>query len=205
MAMAGRLVSLAWTLPDHLRTALWGTLGHRLHPGSRRVVQAVVLSSAGVLLCVRRELHGWELPGGHPAPGESEPDALAREVCEETGVRVVVEALVGEYRRSGFLPHVARVYRCHPAPDGPVRCGARTDRAAPAPPPLRASAETPRVAWWDPADLPATLLPWYRRPLEDGLRPAAQPVLRQEHQGLREIWAGLRIDLRMRLSDDRAR
>ena len=65
------------------------------------------------------------------------------------------KGLVGEYRRSGFRPHLARVYRCR----------ALGGQATP-------SIETPRVAWWDPARLPDTLFPWFRGPLRDRVREA---------------------------------
>jgi 8-oxo-dGTP pyrophosphatase MutT (NUDIX family) len=140
-----------------------------------------------VLCCVRRELRGWELPGGTPHPGESDEAALAREVREETGVEIAVGAPTGVYHRTGFLPHVARVYRC------------RAVGGLPAPSP-----ETPRVAWLDPGALPATLFPWYRGPLDDALAGHAAPVVRHEMQGPRAIAAGMWIDLRMRWSDDAA-
>lgn len=178
--------SLVRWLPDHARTAVWGLFSARRGP-PRVVVQGVVCGSAGVLLSVRSDLHGWELPGGNPAPGETERDALVREILEETGVRVEVERLIGSYHRTGFLPHVARVYRCRPVAGAP-----------------RASSETPRVGWWPPTHLPGTLLPWYRGPLRDALRQSGSPVVRREHQGLRAVWAGLVIDLRMRWSRDEA-
>jgi ADP-ribose pyrophosphatase YjhB (NUDIX family) len=174
-------------LPDYARTAWLGLFGH-LWRGPRRVVQGVVLSEAGVLLSVRVDLRGWELPGGAPTPGEEEPAALVREVREETGVEVEVERLTGEYHRHGFLPHVARVYRCRAVGGAP-----------------RPSPETPQVRWWRPEALPSTLLPWYRTPLLDALGARGEPVVRHERQGLAAIWAGMRIDLRMRLSGDRAR
>lgn len=183
--MAGRLRAFARWLPDHARTALWGLVSGRREP-PRTVVQGVVLGARGVLLTVRVDLRGWELPGGNPDPGESETEALAREILEETGVVVEVERLTGTYHRSGFLPHVARVYRC------------RARGGAPRP-----SDETPRVAWWDVRALPGTLLPWYRGPLEDALA-GGEPVVRHERQGLAAIRAGFWIDLRMRWTRDRA-
>jgi ADP-ribose pyrophosphatase YjhB (NUDIX family) len=183
-----RLAALLWLVPHYIQLAWWGLAAPRL--GERAelvVVQAVVLRGSEVLLAVRRELRGWELPGGEPREVESLEAALQREVREETGVDVEIEREVGVYRRTGFRPHVARVFRCR------VIGGA-----------LRESPEMPRVAWFPAASPPSTLFPWYRQPLADALRADASLTERREHQGLRAILAGIWIDLRMRLSGDRA-
>jgi 8-oxo-dGTP pyrophosphatase MutT (NUDIX family) len=167
---------------DWLGIASWGAYG-RVHD-ARPLVQAVLQGEAGVLLTLRRELRGWELPGGRAEPGEDERVALVREIREETGLAVEPGELVGEYRRSGFAAHRARVYRCR------VVGGA-----------LRPSPDTPAVAWFDPAALPGTLFPWFRTPLLDALGPGPFPLEREERLGPAAIAAGLRIDLRTRLHD----
>jgi 8-oxo-dGTP pyrophosphatase MutT (NUDIX family) len=184
MRLAGRLAA---ALPTYARIAWWGLVAPRA-PGAPEllVVQAVILREGRLLLAVRSDLRGWELPGGNPHPGESEAAALAREVREETGLEIEILRRVGDYRRTGFRPHLARVFACR------VVGGAE-----------RPSPETPRLRWFDAQKPPATLFPWYREPLADALSGEA-PVERREHQGVAHVLAGLRIDLRMRISDDAA-
>jgi 8-oxo-dGTP diphosphatase len=148
---------------------------------SHLLVQGVVTGEAGVLLALRRELRGWELPGGRAEPGEDERAALVREIREETGLWVEPLERVGEYRRSGFASHTARVFRCRPSGGT-----------------LRPSADTPAVAWFPIDALPGTLFPWFRGPLLDALGPGPHPVEREESLGLAAIASGVRIDLAMR-------
>ena len=177
----GRARRVAGALPVYARLACWGLLAPRLEPGPLLVVQAVVRSEAGVLLCLRSDLRGWELPGGNPEPGEAAEEALRREVLEETGIEVALERRVGDYVRTGFRPHRARVWLC--------RVAGGSEMPSP---------ETLRVAWFPAQALPGTLFPWYRAPIEDALAGLAEPVERHEQQGLRAVAAGLAIDLRSR-------
>jgi ADP-ribose pyrophosphatase YjhB (NUDIX family) len=67
----------------------------------RLSVSAIVWQGDGPLrrlLLMRRSDNGhWGLPGGYVEAGESVTDAVAREVFEETGVRIEVGRLVGVY------------------------------------------------------------------------------------------------------------
>lgn len=188
MARRPLALRLAAVVPNYARIAWWGLVAPRVAERVPLVVyQAVVRSEQGVLLAVRDDLRGWELPGGNAHPGEPGESALRREVLEETGLEVAIERPVGDYVRTGFRPHTARVFLCG------VRGGA-----------LRPSRETPVVRWFDPGQLPETLFPWFRAPLADALAASPEPVVRTERQGVAAVWAGLSIDLRMRLSADRA-
>ena len=191
MSEAGLPRRLAAAVPSYARLAWWGLASPRLAEREPLVVhQAAVIGPEGLLLALRSELRGWELPGGSALPGEGGEHAAQREVMEETGVSVRVEGCVSEYVRTGFRPHTARIYRCVPIGGHP-----------------RPSPETARVAWFDPTALPTTLFPWFRGPIADALDPppaSSGPLVRRERQGAPAILAGMAIDLRMRLSGDEA-
>ncbi len=50
-----------------------------------------------VLLCHRRDMDAWNLPGGGVESGEMPTEAVIRETLEETGLHVAIERLVGVY------------------------------------------------------------------------------------------------------------
>jgi 8-oxo-dGTP diphosphatase len=64
------------------------------------VVAGAIIAERKVLVAQRvrpPELAGrWELPGGKVAAGESEPEALARELAEELGVEVEIGERLGD-------------------------------------------------------------------------------------------------------------
>lgn len=68
-------------------------------------VGALVYDEAGRLLVVQRGHDPgaglWSIPGGRVEPGESDAEAVIREVAEETGLTVTVGDLAGQVERPG--------------------------------------------------------------------------------------------------------
>ncbi|MQA82668.1 MAG: NUDIX domain-containing protein [Streptosporangiales bacterium] len=80
-------------------------------------VGGVVDDGARLLLVRRGRPPGeglWSLPGGRVEPGESDAEAVVRELHEETGLAVSPGALVGTVERDapGGDTYVIRDYRC---------------------------------------------------------------------------------------------
>ncbi|HZC26103.1 MAG TPA: NUDIX hydrolase [Actinopolymorphaceae bacterium] len=81
-------------------------------------VGAVVRAEDGRLLMIRRGNPPgaglWSLPGGRVIAGETDSEALAREVREETGLVVEVGSLLGSVERDGVSGEVflIRDYAC---------------------------------------------------------------------------------------------
>ncbi len=69
-------------------------------------VGAVIRDAAGRLLLVRRRNEPgaglWSLPGGRIEPGETDEQALVREILEETSLSVTVGRLLGAVERPGL-------------------------------------------------------------------------------------------------------
>lgn len=63
------------------------------------VFAAALNSQREILLCHRRDLDMWEMPGGGVEAHESPWEAVRREVTEETGLEIVVRRLSGLYWR----------------------------------------------------------------------------------------------------------
>jgi ADP-ribose pyrophosphatase YjhB (NUDIX family) len=68
-------------------------------------VGAVIKDEHGRLLLIKRGhepgLGLWSIPGGRIEPGETDAEALVREVLEETGLAVEPGPLIGRVRRQG--------------------------------------------------------------------------------------------------------
>jgi ADP-ribose pyrophosphatase YjhB (NUDIX family) len=77
-------------------------------------VGAIITDGTGRLLLIQRghepEEGRWSLPGGRVRPGESDPEAVAREVREETGLHVEPGRLVGAVERPAPAGAVFDIY-----------------------------------------------------------------------------------------------
>jgi len=126
-------------------------------------VAGVVRNDAGQVLFARRSDTGqWSVPGGVVDPGEQPAEAVVREVFEETGVHIAVDAVAG--------------VACHPVryPNGDrcdylsvwFRCRALGGVAA------VNDDESLEVGWFAPDALPPQLNDWVRLRVETALRDA---------------------------------
>ncbi len=90
---------------------------------SRRTVRVVAAAivDAGRVLAARRAPDAargglWELPGGKVEPGESDADALVREIQEELGAEVIVDRFLGEATHDyGDIRITLAAWACRPA------------------------------------------------------------------------------------------
>lgn len=90
-------------------------------------VCALIFNDVGEILMQRRSDTGrWAVIGGMMDPGEEPADALAREVFEETGLRVVPERITGVYLTrvitypdGNRAQYVITAFRCRPVSGTP--------------------------------------------------------------------------------------
>jgi ADP-ribose pyrophosphatase YjhB (NUDIX family) len=139
----------------------------------RPAVSAVILDKRGEVLLQKRADNGfWALPGGFVDIGESIEQAVMREVLEETGLRVVVNRVVGVY--SDPQRHAIASY-----PDGNViqvvgicfECSAETSE-------LRLSSESTDIHYFPPDDLPTETMPRNRVCIRDALEKRPEAFIR---------------------------
>lgn len=138
----------------------------------RLTVGVLIRNAAGaVLLEKRRDCGLWCVPGGRVEPGESLQATAAREVFEETGLRITVTRLVGVY--SGPEDHILTF------PDGVVQTVDVMLAADIAAGELRVSDESETLRFFDE----------HRLPPDDEIVPAARRVLGDYFGGLSGVVA----------------
>jgi len=111
--------------------------------GSRILcVGAVVTDGRGRLLLIRRGHEPgaglWSLPGGRVEPGETDAEALVREMEEETGLTVQPGRLIGQVQRPGLAGDVLDIRDYAATVTGGT---------------LRAGDDAADARWVDPEDL----------------------------------------------------
>lgn len=132
-------------------------------------VAAAIVRHDGRVLVVRRRDNGqWEPPGGVLELHESIPDGLAREVLEETGLIVAMEALTGVYKNLS-RGIVALVFRCSSTGGN-----------------LATGAESADFLWASDDQLDGLMEPVYAVRLHDALRHTGSPAIRS-HDGQRVL------------------
>jgi 8-oxo-dGTP diphosphatase len=126
-------------------------------------VAGIVVNEAGDVLVVQREDNShWEPPGGILERDETFEAGVAREVHEETGIRVDVEQLSGVYKNMK-LGVVALVYRCRPLAGQ-----------------ARPTHEAHEARWVRPDEIPHLMTPAYSVRVMDALR---EGVASRSHDG----------------------
>jgi 8-oxo-dGTP diphosphatase len=116
-------------------------------------VTGIVLRSDGRVLTIKRSDDGrWVPPGGVLELGETPQDGVAREVYEETGVKVCPVRLSGVYKNMR-LGVVSLAFVCR------VVGGEE-----------RPSSEAARIAWLSPSDAVASMPPARAVRVTDALR-----------------------------------
>ncbi|MEJ5311517.1 MAG: NUDIX domain-containing protein [Anaerolineae bacterium] len=131
---------------------------------------AIILDDAGrVLLCHRRDINMWNLPGGGMESGELPTESVIREVKEETGLDVAVGRLIGVYGKRD-RDDVVFAFTCH------VIGGQLTE-----------TDESDACQYFALDDIPLNTNPKQVERVYDALKPAGQPVFKlQEGPASRE-------------------
>jgi 8-oxo-dGTP diphosphatase len=119
-------------------------------------------ASERVLLCHRRDLDVWNLPGGALESGELPDEAVLREVIEETGLEVAVDRLVGIYGKKDS-DEIIFVFECH------ILNGVPT-----------VSDEARAIKYFNVSHLPTNTIPKHAERIQDASRDLDEPIIKRQ-------------------------
>jgi ADP-ribose pyrophosphatase YjhB (NUDIX family) len=111
-----------------------------------------------VLLCHRRDIDVWNLPGGGMESGELPVEAVIREIKEETGLDAIVERLAGVYSKVD-QDDLVFSFACRIV-------GGQ----------LSVTTESSENRYFEPAHLPFNTSPRQVERIHDALRAECQPI-----------------------------
>jgi ADP-ribose pyrophosphatase YjhB (NUDIX family) len=124
---------------------------------------AIIFDDSGrVLLCHRRDLDVWNLPGGGAEKGEMPTESVIREVWEETGLEVAVERLAGVYGKTD-KDELVFTFICR------VLGGQ-----------LAVTDESSECQYFEVDDFPINTIPKHVERIHDAVRSSSQPVFRRQ-------------------------
>jgi 8-oxo-dGTP diphosphatase len=124
---------------------------------------AIIFDNKGrVLLCHRRDMNIWNLPGGGVERGELPSEAVIREVREETGLMVKIENLVGIYGKTD-KDELVFSFTCN------VTGGK-----------LSATEEADALKYFKLENLPANTSPKQVERIRDAMKPVIQPIFTRQ-------------------------
>ncbi len=113
-----------------------------------------------VLLCRRRDMDVWNLPGGGVLHGELPSEAVIREVREETGLNVAVRRLIAVYGKRGEADF-AFTFECVVQTGSPVPTTEASD-----------------VTYFELDRIPANTIQAHVQRIRDTLREVSEPIAR---------------------------
>lgn len=136
-------------------------------------VAGIIFDKKQRVLLIKRLDNGlWGIPSGHVEPGETVEEAIIREICEETGLEVKVNKLIGiysepssqvfSYPNGKISQFITSCFECE------VVGGAL----------IKTSNETLDANYFDCDDLPSNLLPMHPMWLQDALAKEVKPFIR---------------------------
>jgi 8-oxo-dGTP diphosphatase len=124
---------------------------------------AIIFNEHGsVLLCHRRDMDAWNLPGGGIEPGELPTEAVIREVKEETGLEVAIDSLLGVYGKADKPNELVFSFLCR------VTGGQ-----------LALTDESDDTRYFNIEDLPPNTSPRQVQRIHEALSQPTQPVFRR--------------------------